>query len=313
MSAVACEKGSILPTLEGPRTTWLWTDPGYPECLSEINNPVECLHIVGDTSVLEEQAIAIVGARKATPYGLKCAYRFGMRAARAGLVVVSGGAIGCDQAAHRGALEGGGRAVVVTGCGANIVYPVRGRKLFEEVLAAKGAVVSEAPWDAPPVSWAFPRRNRIIAALSQAILIVEAGLPSGTFSTADAALAQGKDVLVVPGSIDSRESRGSNRLLQQGATPIVSNESFDDALEAIFGRSMERQATHAVALDDHNIQTLSETEEVLLRACAACPMHAEELASACALDVLTTIRLLSALELGRRVKRLRDGRYSALL
>jgi DNA processing protein len=149
--------------------------------------------------------------------------------------VVSGGAIGCDQAAHGGALEIGGRTVVVLGCGADVVYPARAAAIFSQALAEGGAIISEAPWGSSPSRWGFRRRNRLIAGIAQATLIVEAGLPSGTFSTADAALAQGKEVLAVPGSIFARESRGANRLISQGAVPIVDDESFEDVLTQIFG------------------------------------------------------------------------------
>ncbi|MCL2757307.1 MAG: DNA-protecting protein DprA, partial [Coriobacteriia bacterium] len=199
--------------LVGARSELLPGSPLFPAGLLEIEEPVKRLYCIGDVRVLGSPALAIVGARKATPYGLSCAHRFARRAAQEGITVVSGGAIGCDQAAHRGALEGGGKTIVVLGCGADVVYPARAFSLFEEVLATGGAIVTEAPWGSPPSKWGFRRRNRIIAALAHSTLIVEAGLPSGTFSTADATLAQGKDVLVVPGSIDSMESRGSNRLL----------------------------------------------------------------------------------------------------
>jgi len=253
-------------------------------------------------------ALAIVGARKATPYGLSCAHRFARRTAQAGVVVVSGGAIGCDQAAHRGALEGKGKTIVVLGCGGDVIYPARARHLFEEVLATGGLIVSEAPWGSPPSRWGFRRRNRIIAALAQATLIVEAGLPSGTFSTADATLAQGKDVWVVPGSIDSQESQGSNRLLLQGAAPIIGMESFDDMLSSIFKQSIQTQIDFGFS-GVCSINMPSGPEGVILKACAARPMHAEELIEIASVELLQVVRLLSALELKRKISRLRDGRY----
>jgi len=205
-------------------------DVGFPQMLKLIPQAPRRLYLRGDPALLDLPGISIVGARKATPYGLYCAGHFAQLAVACGLSVVSGGAIGCDQAAHRGALDAGGKTVVVLGCGADVVYPKRARLLFEEVLERGGAIVSEFPWGAQPVPWAFRRRNRIIAGLGEKLLVVEAGLPSGTFGTADDALAQGKDVLVVPGSILSPESAGSNRLLQQGAAPVIDDESFLDAL-----------------------------------------------------------------------------------
>ena len=293
--------------------------PMFPTELAELDEPVRLLHCIGNDALLKAPAIAIVGARKATPYGLSCAHRFGRRAAQTGIVVVSGGAVGCDQAAHRGALEGGGQTIVVLGCGADVIYPTRAQALFNEVLTRGGAIVSEAPWGAPPSRWAFRKRNRIIAGLGWATLIVEAGLPSGTFSTADATLAQGKDVLVVPGSIDSRDSRGSNRLLLQGATPIIDLESFDDALAVIFDWHKTPCASAAPVAEDSaalypytNAPLLTNNETRILRACVAHPMRPEELAAACSMDLLELIRALSILEIKRRVTRMRDGRYAVL-
>ena len=306
---------SGLTYLDGSRFMLDETDPWFPTMLSEITDPVETLYGLGDASLPALPALAIVGARKATPYGLGCAHRFARRAAQAGVTVISGGAIGCDQAAHKGALEAGGKTIVVLGCGANVLYPARARPLFEEVLARGGALVSEAPWDAPPTRWSFRQRNRIIATLGWATLIVEAGLPSGTFSTADETLAQGKDILVVPGSIDSKESRGSNRLLIQGAMPIVDSESFDDALVSIFGHYMEsgipRETEYMnTTSESQGTLQLTRAERSILKACTARPMRAEELICADCPDVLQVIRLLSALEMRHTLVSMRDGRYT---
>ena len=304
--------------LKAPRLELLADHPLFPDSLVEVDEPVLLLRCLGNAALLKAPMIAVVGARKATPYGLSCAHRFGKRAAQTGIVVVSGGAVGCDQAAHRGALEGGGQTVVVLGCGADVVYPTRAQVLFNEILTRGGAIVSEAPWGAPPSKWGFRKRNRIIAGLGWATLIVEAGLPSGTFSTADATLAQGKDVLVVPGSIDSQDSRGSNRLLLQGATPIIDLESFDDALNVIFGWHNPFDAQQMFPGENSfessvDIFSLTEEETNILQACAAHPMRAEELAAALSVDLLYLIRLLSALEMKHRILRMRDGRYTAVV
>ena len=303
--------------LQGARSELAPAHPLFPRDLSELAEPVKRLYTIGRVGLLTMPSLAIVGARKASPYGLSCAYRFGKRAAEAGIAVVSGGAIGCDQAAHRGALEAGGQAIVVLGCGADVVYPARARLLFEEALAAGGVIASEAPWGSPPAKWAFRKRNRVIAALAKATLIVEAGLPSGTFSTADYTLSQGKDVLVVPGSIDSPDARGSNRLLLQGATPVIDIESFDDALNSVLGWPVAGDAARGMAC--HETQALegagtglSEEEFLVLKACTSHPMRVEELAGIAAVDVMHVIRVLSSLELMRKVTRMRDGRYAAI-
>jgi len=283
---------------------------GFPENLHLVVQPPKRVYIVGDARVPTLPALAIVGARKATPYGLSLARRFARRAAQRGLVIVSGGAIGCDQAAHRGALEGGGLTVVVLGCGADIVYPARAGGLFEQVVVGGGAILSEAPWGSSPSKWSFRLRNRLIAGLAQATLIVEAGLPSGTFSTADDTLAQGKEVLAVPGSIFARESQGSNHLIAQGAIPIIDDEAFDEALLRIFGvvaTTLPPQGSAgAAARSDADGRLQREVCHLL----AQTPTCAEGMVGVCGRDVVEVIRYLSSLELTGIVIRLRDGRYA---
>lgn len=209
----------------------------FPEQLRNIPDPPGALYGIGDPSALVP-GLAVIGARKATPYGLGCAHRFARLAAEKGVLIVSGGARGCDSEAHRAALEAGGKTVVFLGGGCDKPYPACHRTLFQRVVDAGGAIVSEQFWDTCPMPHMFRERNRLIAGLAEAVLIVEAGLPSGTFSTADEALDAGREVLVVPGSITSDKSRGSNRLLYQGAVPIVDEESFEEVLFRLFGALM---------------------------------------------------------------------------
>jgi len=219
--------------IDAKRTELTIEEKAYPKILRDMPKPPHILYVKGDISIFSCPAVSIVGSRKATSYGLFCAEHFASLAASAGLCVVSGGAIGCDQAAHRGALDVGGRTIVVLGCGADVIYPKRAHQLFERVIEEGGALVSELPWNTQPTPWAFRNRNRIIAGLGLMLLVTEAAIPSGTFGTADNALEQGKDVCVVPGSILSPESRGSNRLIYQGATPIVDDESYLMALSSM--------------------------------------------------------------------------------
>ncbi|MDO4183268.1 MAG: DNA-processing protein DprA [Coriobacteriia bacterium] len=230
------------PLLEGPRTELSFYDPSFPQALRVIPRPPEKLYVIGNVGALQE-GLAIIGARKATPYGLGCVTRFGRLAALRGLCIISGGARGCDAQAHKCALECGAPTVVVLGGGCDQLYPKEHYSLFQRVIDAGGAVISENPWEFPALPYCFRERNRLIAGLAKATLIVEAGLPSGTFSTADEALAASKDVLVVPGSIMSPNSAGANHLIAQGATPIVDDETFQDALFSVFG--LLRQETAA--------------------------------------------------------------------
>lgn len=274
----------------------------YPEQLRCSDDPPEVLNIVGNVGALKP-GLAVVGARKATPYGRACAEHFAALAAARGIPIISGGAIGCDQAAHKGALDERGTTVVVLGSGADVVYPRSGRDLFKRVVASGGALVSEQPWGSPPLKWAFRRRNRIIAGLARAVLIVEAGLPSGTFSTADYALNSGRDVLVVPGSIFSRESHGSNTLLRQGAHPIVDDESFSDALDELFGPMLDLRVIEAEGDEPTGV------EGRVLKVLAAAPATAEELIGIAGSDVMQVLRTLSGLEALGKVERYPDGRF----
>ena len=196
--------------LQGPRYALRRGANGYPDSLMGIPDPPKTLYVVGNLDALND-GLAVVGARKATPYGSSAAAKFAGLAAAKGVPVVSGGALGCDSQAHRGALDAGGKTVAVLGGGCDVPYPVRNASLFQEIVDKGGAVVSERDWEFPPLPYTFRARNRIIAGLARATLIVEAGLPSGTFSTADEALAANRDVLVVPGPITSPTSLGGEQ------------------------------------------------------------------------------------------------------
>lgn len=266
----------------------------YPAQLREIPDPPACLHGIGDPSALSA-GLAVVGARKATPYGLKCARLFAGWAAAQGVNVISGAAIGCDREAHLAALAAGGPTVAVLGNGPDIDYPRASSAILRQ-MRTQHAVVSECPFGQEPRRFAFVRRNRIIAGLARAVLVVEAGLPSGTFSTADAALDAGRDVFAVPGSIFSYESRGSNRLIRQGAAAVteVSELAASLGIEAVHGTPLEPE------------------RDALLRALAADPMRPDDLARHVGADIVQIARTLGALEARGLVARSRDGRYTTL-
>nr|WP_322786317.1 DNA-processing protein DprA [Desulfofundulus thermocisternus] len=204
-------------------------DGEYPRLLRNIFDPPPALFVRGSLSRLGEQAVAVVGSRRPTPYGLAVAEKLGEELARAGLAVVSGMARGIDSAAHRGALAAGGMTVAVLGCGVDVVYPRENRRLMEEIIRS-GAVVSEFPPGSPPEAWHFPVRNRIISGLSRATVVVEAAEKSGALITADLALEQGREVMAVPGPVTSPQSRGPNQLIKQGARLV---EGAEDILEEL--------------------------------------------------------------------------------
>ncbi|MCL2136107.1 MAG: DNA-processing protein DprA [Coriobacteriia bacterium] len=320
-------------------------DPRYPARLHDLPDPPKRLYLIGDIGIVDHEAIAIVGSRKASPYGTLCSEHFAKRAVMQNLTVVSGGAVGCDQAAHLGALGLEAPTIVVLGCGPDVEYPNNSRSLFNQVLAHGGLIVSELPWGSPPARWAFVKRNRIIAGLALATLIVEAGMPSGTFSTADATLSLGRELLVIPGSILSKQSAGCNHLIVQGAWPIIDDASFDSAVADIYGPLTGLEASLIKALQDRqpdqavhkNEATASQrqtslelgplpigdqpaddegpanTEDLIIEQLRAKPCRPDDLIGICGKDIVEVIRYLSVLEFTGKATRLADGRYYARL
>lgn len=274
------------------------SDAAYPACLLDLPDPPRLLYAMGSTESLR-QGLGVIGARKATPYGLECSRRFAGWAASADVTIVSGAAIGCDRAAGEAASACGGSSIAVLGCGADIDYPAASGRLLRELRTNGGIVLSELKWGTPPSRWTFVRRNRIIAAFSAALLVVEAGLPSGTFSTADFALDLGRDVLAIPGSINHPESRGANRLIRQGATPVTDVSELAEAL----AQAGLHCSTSATAWEQ------PERRDPLERALLADPMRPDDLARALDLDVVSVARHLGELEMAGVVLRFRDGRY----
>ena len=225
--------------------------PGYPPLLSELHDPPATLFLRGAADAVLAPRVAVVGARSCSAYGAQVARSLARDLASAGLVVVSGLARGVDGGAHRGALEGGGRTVAVLGCGIDRDYPRSHAELARRIVAS-GAVVSEYPPGVEPAPWRFPARNRIIAGLSLATVVVEARERSGALITADFALELGRDVFAVPGEITSGLSTGTNDLLRQGAAPLT---SVRDVLEAL-GIEPE-PAAGATAVTDAALTVLS--------------------------------------------------------
>ena len=272
-------------------------DADYPEELLEIESPPKVLRGFGDPGLLGG-GLAVIGARRATPYGLRSARLFAGWAAAAGYVVISGAAVGCDQAAHRAALDAGGSTVAVLGCGADVVYP-RGADDLLSRIAQNGAVISELAWGHPPAKWTFRARNRIIAGLAGALLVVEAGLGSGTFITADYALDANREVMVVPGSIFAPECTGSNRLLSQGATPVSDVSELRAVLESQTGERPRDVVAELLACG----------RDPVLAALRTNPARPDDVARDLGLDIIEVGRRIGALEGDGTVTKYRDGRY----
>jgi DNA processing protein len=206
-----------------------WSDPSYPAALSAIVDPPPVLWVRGNPVALSKPAVAVVGSRAGSPYGLAVAERLSGELAARGVVVVSGLARGVDSAAHRGALAANGSTLAVLGSGVDVIYPAE-HKSLARAIEADGAVLSELLPGTPPQKRFFPLRNRIISGLSRAVLIVEAGEKSGSLITARCALEQGREVLAVPGNVLNGRNRGGHGLLRDGAKIV---ESADDILEEL--------------------------------------------------------------------------------
>jgi len=203
-----------------------WSSPLYPGSLRTLEDPPPVLFVRGATVAVDAPAIAVVGARDATAYGVAVARQLGTALGELGVTVVSGLALGVDGAAHRGALVAGAQTLAVVGAGVDVDYPRQHGRLREEIVA-RGAIVSELPPGTPPLKQHFPQRNRLISGLAHGVIVVEASLRSGSLVTARHALAQGREIFAVPGSISSARSRGPHALLKAGAKLV---ESVDDVL-----------------------------------------------------------------------------------
>nr|WP_298571986.1 DNA-processing protein DprA [uncultured Mogibacterium sp.] len=195
--------------------------PNYPNTLKVINNPPPKLYCIGDIGLLKKKSVAVVGSRKYTLYGKIVAQMIGKELAHAGIPVVSGLAYGIDSYAHEGTVNSSGKAIAVLGTGIDIIYPARNTWLYNKI-AQSGLIISEYPPGTPGAKYTFPQRNRIISAISEAVVVVEAGLNSGSLITADFACEQGKSIYAVPGNINSQFSVGTNKLIKDGAIPMIS-------------------------------------------------------------------------------------------
>lgn len=213
------------------------SDESYPERLKSIYDPPEVLYLRGTIKNEDFNAVAIVGARKCSSYGLKMAAKIATGLASKGVTVVSGMARGVDICAHTAAIEAGGRTIAVMGSGFGHIYPPEAESLIHRIIAS-GAIMTEYPYSMSPLRWNFPKRNRIISGMSMGVVVVEAAAKSGALITADFALDENREVFAVPGRADFNTSKGTNALIQAGAKLIT---CADDVLEELNIRSK----THA--------------------------------------------------------------------
>ncbi|MDX1946701.1 MAG: DNA-processing protein DprA [Pirellulaceae bacterium] len=279
---------------------------GYPARLREIPDPPGVLFLRGGLIPSDGIAVAIVGTRHATQYGMAQAERLAFGLAKAGYTIVSGLARGIDAAAHRGALQAGGRTIAVLGSGVLNIYPPEHVDLATEI-STQGAVLGENPPRSPPLSGAFPQRNRIITGLSLGTIVVEASDRSGALISARHAMEQGREVFAVPGRVDSRTSRGCHRLIRDGAKLV---ETVEDVLEELGPLATPTAAPHA---PDREIRhpaelQLNAPEQAVLAAIGDDPTAIDEIVVASGLSVPNVLSTLSVLEMRRLVRRVGGSR-----
>jgi DNA processing protein len=279
--------------------------PEYPPRLLELEMPPAVLHIAGQTPAPSQPAVAIVGTRRPSPYGLDMSRALARGSAAAGITVISGLALGIDAAAHTGALGAGGPTLAVLAAGSERAYPARNHRLYARIAQA-GAIVSELPPQTSPRRWMFPARNRLIAALADLVIVVEARERSGALVTARHASQLGRAVGAVPGRVTSLLARGPHGLLRHGARLI---EGPEDILDALFDSGSAELARAAMARPAG--PALPDDLQALLDALAEGHPTPSALSRA-SLEAETGLAALAALELAGRVRREAGGRYSVL-
>ena len=304
----------------------LLSDEDFPLMLTEGITPPPVLFLRGNTALLQRPAVAVVGSRHATPQALRIARDFGEAISAQEIAVVSGMAAGIDAAAHQGALAGAGGTIAVWGTGIDRIYPPANKNLAYQ-LADRGLIVSEFPLDTRPLAGNFPRRNRIIAALAQAVLVVEAAPESGSLITARLAAEMGREVMAVPGSIDNPHSKGCHKLIKEGAKLV---ECLDDILQecpqllqkapvssySIYKETDEssaKGATEPLQTADRPSETADESgKDELLAAMGYDPVHPDSLAQSLGLPAADVYARLLELELDGQIAAMTGGRYQRI-
>jgi DNA processing protein len=277
----------------------IWDDPRYPQRLLTIHDPPPVLYVLGELSPADDWGVAVVGTRNASTYGREAARALAGDLARAGVTIVSGLARGIDAQAHQSALDAGGRTLAIMGSGLDIIYPWEHKKLAAAV-AACGALISEYGLGVQPEAANFPARNRIISGLSRGVIVVEAGDQSGALITADFAADQGRDVFAVPGSIFQRNCRGTNRLIRDGAQPVL---SATDVLEAL---NLTAVSEHVEA---QMLFPTDATEALLLDGLSEEPTHIDEVGRTTGLPIATVSSTLALMELKGLVRQVGGMNY----
>lgn len=282
----------------------------FPEMLRETYDPPIGLYWQGEYTV-DRPCVAIVGTRKATLYGLSVARKFGAELAKLGFCIVSGMARGTDTAAHEGALSVGGKTVAVFGCGLDIIYPPENLELYREIVAS-GAVASEFPFGRRADRQTFPMRNRVVAGMSEAVIVIESDKAGGSMITARFAGEQGRQLLAVPGRIDQASSAGCHQLIRDGATMVT---SVDDILEELRYRRVEAQEQELdlgeVSQSAPPANLSADEQQVLEMFRGGSLFSPDALAEQLGKPIPMVSAALMGLELKRRIVKRADGRFEA--
>ncbi len=276
-----------------------WDDPAYPPRLLQIPDPPPTLYVKGELLPADEWAVAAVGTRRASVYGKTVTERLVTDLAINHITIVSGLARGIDGQAHRAALEAGGRTIAVLGSGLDVIYPAEHRRLAQEILE-NGALISEYSLGTRPEASNFPPRNRIISGLSLGVLVVEAGQKSGALITTDYAADQGRDVFAVPGNILAPNSKGTNRLIQDGAKLVMGAE---DVLEELNLMMVVQQIEVQAAVPEN------ETEALLLQYLSHEPVHVDDIGRQAGLPIADVTSNLALMELKGMVRQVGGMSY----
>jgi DNA processing protein len=281
-----------------------WTDPDYPVNLRHIADPPPYFFARGKITADDPKCVAVVGARTASDGGRRMAQRLGLELAAKGFTVVSGLARGIDSDAHQGALDARGKTIAVFGSGVDVIYPPENRKLAEAMIEAEGGLISELPIGTPPIAENFPARNRLISGMCLGVVIVEAAEKSGSLITARMALEQDRQVFAVPGSPLTGKTRGSNRLIKEGARLV---ECVEDVLEELLPQLGEATkpvegsaatGARASVFESHAFeQETEEIKSVLLHLKNTDKLHVDALIEGCGLNAQTVLKLMLELEL----------------
>lgn len=268
-----------------------------------LSDAPEFFYARGDLNCFALPAVAMVGTRKASEHGMAAARSYARALAESGLCIVSGLAYGIDAASHRGCLDAKGKTIAVVGSGIDdlTLYPRANLRLAQEILASGGLIISENPADTKPQTWDFVKRNRLIAALARATVVVEAPVKSGALTTAKYALELGREVYAVPGDALRENTKGSNGLIASGAAPLIDPQEL---IQAIFPARKARPADRSL------IKTHNQEEAAIVRALARGTMHVDELVAETKLSAETAQAALTTLELRGVIASLGNMRYA---